>query len=182
MRLRLREKPRDDRDEIYKKALYTSDFLLPDGIALQVWDYCVHTPRSRLHNLNGTDLTPHILRAASDHCALTGTQMQVCVLSLYDPRPQIAKGQERLKKAQQKLETEYQCKTYGYQVPYAERHLIEEPPLVREHLPYTPGSIRILLLALGTPVQETWAYTHRARLEKNHMMSLCVGGFLDFYT
>lgn len=86
MRFRLWEKSRDERDVAYKTALYTSDFLLPDGIALQVWDYCVHAPRSRLHNLNGTDLTPKILRAASDHCTLTGAPLQICILSLYDTR------------------------------------------------------------------------------------------------
>lgn len=61
MQYRLYEKPHNTRDEAYLGALERSDFLLPDGIALQTRDRWTHTPRSRLENLNGTDLTPNIL-------------------------------------------------------------------------------------------------------------------------
>jgi UDP-N-acetyl-D-mannosaminuronic acid transferase (WecB/TagA/CpsF family) len=61
MHYRLYEKPHNLRDEEYLASLERGDFLLPDGIALQLWDSWTYRPRTRLHNLNGTDLTPHVL-------------------------------------------------------------------------------------------------------------------------
>lgn len=180
MRFRLWEKPRDERDSAYADALEAWSFLLPDGIALQVRDYAVHKPRSRLHNLNGTDLTPHVLKAAAEYCHSHDATLQICIMSLYDVR--IGKWPEWLQRSQKKLEAEYWCKTYAFQVPYVQRHMLEEPPLVWEHLPYSPGTIRILLNATWTPVQELWSHTHREWLEKHHMLVMNIGGFLDFYT
>lgn len=47
-------------DSPYVKALYASDLLLPDGIALQLVYWTAH--RTRVPNLNGTDLTPYLLQ------------------------------------------------------------------------------------------------------------------------
>ena len=53
----------------YKKILLKSDFLLPDGIALQIFYYVAHfmgkiqSPTSWLQNLNGTDFIPYLLQS-----------------------------------------------------------------------------------------------------------------------
>ena len=47
-------------DSSYIKALYASDLLLPDGIALQLV-YWIRN-HTRIPNLNGTDFTPHVLQ------------------------------------------------------------------------------------------------------------------------
>lgn len=75
---------------VYKQSLLTADFLLPDGIALQVWSQL--TAKKKLHNLNGTDLTPALLSYLNQH-----HKASVYIYSLYDPK--IGKGEEWLHKA-----------------------------------------------------------------------------------
>jgi exopolysaccharide biosynthesis WecB/TagA/CpsF family protein len=173
MQYRLYEKPHNTRDEVYLGALERGDFLLPDGIALQMRDWWTYTPRSRLENLNGTDLTPQILA----HYAAAWS-FQVFVLYLYDPR--IEKWPERLEKSLEKLRVTYGCEAYGYQVEYPDRDQIE-PKRLRLDVPLIPWTPRILLNCLGTPAQEIWTQRYRDRVRANEMLVLNVGGFIDFF-
>jgi UDP-N-acetyl-D-mannosaminuronic acid transferase (WecB/TagA/CpsF family) len=68
-------------DKIYARSLTASDFLLPDGIALQVWSYFDSGRKYRLQNLNGTDLTPKILSYLSNRYSVN-----LFVYSLYDEK------------------------------------------------------------------------------------------------
>jgi UDP-N-acetyl-D-mannosaminuronic acid transferase (WecB/TagA/CpsF family) len=79
MQYRLFETPRNAADTIYKEALAHSDLLLPDGIALQMWDSRSRKPKRWLHNLNGTDLTPQILSYFT-----TKYTVHLYISSLYD--------------------------------------------------------------------------------------------------
>ena len=63
----------------YKEALLASDFLLPDGIALELWTKW--TMKKNVYNLNGTDLTPRVLAYLNDHHSTS-----VYISSLYDPK------------------------------------------------------------------------------------------------
>ncbi|MEI7562570.1 MAG: hypothetical protein WCJ39_02395 [bacterium] len=46
---------------VYQDALRHADILLPDGIALQIFDFLAR--RRWLHNLNGTDFAPYVLES-----------------------------------------------------------------------------------------------------------------------
>ncbi len=86
------------KSEEYKKTLLASDFLLPDGIALQLWSKW--TEKKKLHNLNGTDLTPDMLAYLNKHSAAS-----LYIYSLYDPK--IGKGEEWLHKAISNIQADY---------------------------------------------------------------------------
>jgi UDP-N-acetyl-D-mannosaminuronic acid transferase (WecB/TagA/CpsF family) len=61
------DKDKTEKEREYKKILLKSDFLLPDGIALQIFYACakllkrIEAPRLWLSNLNGTDFVPYFL-------------------------------------------------------------------------------------------------------------------------
>ncbi len=61
MHRRVLEKHRSDIQRDYLHALEKSDYLLPDGIALQLFYRWGGKKRDALHNLNGTDFTPFFL-------------------------------------------------------------------------------------------------------------------------
>lgn len=173
MQFRLYEKPRNPREQQYLAALERWDYILPDGIALQIRDRMSHTPRSWLHNLNGTDLTPHILSYFAQQWPF-----QVFVLYVYDPT--IWKWPERLDRACEALRKTYWCEAYGYQSAYAEREQID-PKKLRLDVPYSPGTPRILLNSLGTPAQEIWTQRYIDRVRAQEMLVLNVGWFVDFF-
>jgi UDP-N-acetyl-D-mannosaminuronic acid transferase (WecB/TagA/CpsF family) len=81
-------KDKTEKQKEYKKILLKSDFLLPDGIAVQVFYYLacllgvIHSPRYRLENLNGTDFTPFFLEEIKKRY---GSQ-KICLL-LYGALP-----------------------------------------------------------------------------------------------
>ncbi|MDR0650800.1 MAG: hypothetical protein LBG59_05370 [Candidatus Peribacteria bacterium] len=60
-------KDKTEKQREYKKILLKADYLLPDGIALQIFYYLahlfqvIHSPKPWLDNLNGTDFTPYFL-------------------------------------------------------------------------------------------------------------------------
>lgn len=61
------EKNKTEKEREYKKILLKSDFLLPDGIALQIFYFFakqlkrIQSEINRLPNLNGTDFVPAFL-------------------------------------------------------------------------------------------------------------------------
>jgi len=90
----------------YKKILLRSDFLLPDGIALQLLYYFIalfgkiSTDQKWLPNLNGTDFMPYFLSEAKKKY---GAQ-KLCLL-LYGTKPDlVAKAKEKL----------YPARAYAY--------------------------------------------------------------------
>jgi UDP-N-acetyl-D-mannosaminuronic acid transferase (WecB/TagA/CpsF family) len=56
-----------EKEKEYKKLLLKADFLLPDGIALQIFYYCavlfwaIKSDKKRIPNINWTDFTPYFL-------------------------------------------------------------------------------------------------------------------------
>lgn len=82
MQYRLFEKGEYSQSAVkYKQTLLHSDFLLPDGIALQLWSK--RTEGKSVHNLNGTDLTPKVLDYLNAHYA---NNTSLYIYSLYDPK------------------------------------------------------------------------------------------------
>lgn len=60
-------KKKTEKEKEYKKLILKADFLLPDGIALQIFYYCavlfwvVKSDKKWIPNLNWTDFTPYFL-------------------------------------------------------------------------------------------------------------------------
>lgn len=164
------------KDMEYKKALLSSDFLLPDGIALQIWAYFAQNPKKRLHNLNWTDLTPKILEYFSKNYTV-----HLYIYSLYDEK--IWKSQEWLHKATNKLKNEYDIDAvYSYQSHYNQRWYDYPWEMMEEKIHVSDNVCNIFLNCTGSPFQEKWIEKNKEWFVRNHMMVLNVWWFLDFYS
>jgi UDP-N-acetyl-D-mannosaminuronic acid transferase (WecB/TagA/CpsF family) len=81
-------KDKTEKQREYKKILLKADYLLPDGIALQIFYYLanffrvIKSPRKWLENLNGTDFTPYFL----DEIKKRYGNQKICLL-LYGAPP-----------------------------------------------------------------------------------------------
>ncbi len=170
---RLLEKHRTMDQLTYKQALLAGDFLLTDGIALQVHKW--FTDRKRVQSLNGTDLTPYLLDILSNEYSTS-----LYVYSVYDEK--IGKDSSRLEKGLDTLLRDYpQLRiARSYQSDYTERG--EDFPFDQfaTTVEKDDAEIKIFLNCTGTPFQEMRVDQHRQRFAENSMMVLNAGGFLDF--
>lgn len=177
MQYHLFEEPQNKKDIEYKHALLGSDFLLPDGIALQLWDYVAHKPKSWVSNLNGTDLTPRILEYITEKYTV-----ELYIASLYDER--IWKWKEWLEIAIEKFKSHYGIqKIHGFQTHFTERW--SEYPWEEWTLSDTwkeENVCRIVMHCTWTPFQELWTEQHKDWYQKNKMLVLNVWGFVDFFS
>ncbi len=162
-------------DFAYQHALCEGDFLLPDGIALQVWNRFFSQKKKWIQNLNGTDLTPRILEYFT-----TRYKTNLSIYSLYDEK--IGKDQTRLHKAQQKLEQQYTLyHIVSYQSHYKQRW--EDYPWYENTMQHNDEHVvNIFLNCTWSPFQEKWIEQHKQRFIDNKMMVLNVWWFLDFYS
>lgn len=163
-------------DKRYASALNESDFLLPDGIALQVWSYFSRKPKIWLQNLNWTDLTPKIL----EHFSKKYT-VHLYIYSLYDER--IQKWQEWLHKATNKLTNEYWIETiHAYQSHFNQRWKDFPWDDMNTTIDTSWNVINIFLNCTWSPFQEKRTEENKDRFVENKMMVLNVWWFLDFYS
>ena len=163
-------------DKIYAVSLYASDFLLPDGIALQTWAYFSTKPRQWLQNLNGTDLTPKILWYFSQKYPVA-----LYIYSLYDEK--IWKNQEWLHKATSKLKQEYWISTiHAYQSHYNQRWQDFPWDEISQSVDNSWNTRNIFLNCTWSPFQEKRVEENKQWFVKNRMMVLNVWWFLDFYS
>lgn len=158
---------------LYSTALLKSDFLLPDGIALQVRSRV--SEQKPVHNLNGTDFTPKFLQYLNDH-----ESTSLYIYSLYDPK--IKKGKERLDKAITMLRHTYPAIriVFSHQSLYAERGKDFPWKTLDERVQEDTSRTKVFLNATGTPFQELRTEEHRAQFEKNELLVMNIGGFIDF--
>ncbi len=145
------------RDSTLSGYLDEADLVLPDGSGLKLAGKAFRTPITT--NLNGTDFTPLVLREAVEHnltVYLLGTRPEVldaCVRKLKEDFAGLQILGARS----------------GYFDEAEEAHIIHE---INEKRP------NILLVAMGTPLQERWASTHAEHLQAG--VCLTVGGLFDF--
>lgn len=158
----------------YKKAILESDFVLPDGIALQIYYRLaaklkkISTKTPRLNNLNGTDFWIYFLEYIQKKFG--NDQLQII---LYGTYPGI------LEKTKEVL------KEKNFSILYAqdgytnfEREQVESL-LSDSHKKYT-----ILLVARTTPeypIQELWAQANKDVIRKHKLLVLNQWGTFDFW-
>lgn len=143
----------------YKEVLLKMDRVLPDGIGLHLGCRMLGT-RLR-ENINGTDLFPHLCRAASQ----AGLP-----LFLLGARPGIAEAAART------MLERYPGLCIagtrdGYFTPEEEADVVER---------INASGAAILLVAFGVPRQELWIERWRAQLQPSLCMG--VGGLFDYYS
>jgi UDP-N-acetyl-D-mannosaminuronic acid transferase (WecB/TagA/CpsF family) len=89
-------KDKTEKQREYKKILLKADYLLPDGIALQIFYYLanlfkgIHSSKRWLDNLNGTDFTLYFLNEVKKRY---GNQ-KICLLLYGAPPKGIEKASE----------------------------------------------------------------------------------------
>lgn len=167
------EKEKTEKEREYKKILLKSDFLLPDGIALQVFYFFaklfggIESSRFWLDNLNGTDFVPYFL---SEVKKKYGNQ-KLCVL-LYGTKP------DYLKRAEEKL------KFQGYNVIYTQDGYSDfDWEAAQEVLKEYQDTINILLVARSTPkipLQELRTSRNYQKIQQHELLVFNTGGLLDF--
>lgn len=173
MKYHLFENLQQQIDFDYSDALLQSDFLLPDGIALQLWDKFENKKLPKTHNLNGTDLTPAFL-----HYVTQNYDVELYIVSVYDEK--IGKWPERLEKWVEKIKEIYGIQMiYSYQTPYSQRGQ-EYPFTRRAQAPKADTTVRVLLHCTGTPFQELWTTKNISWFQEKNMLVMNVGWFIDF--
>lgn len=144
-------------DRAYHDALVTADLLLPDGIGVEL--AARMRGMSLRENLNGTDFTPRLLRAAA---------RQGKSVFLLGAKPGVA--EEAAQRLCAKIPGLRVAGTRdGYEGMAEEAAAIEA---------VNQSGADILILALGVPQQDLWLAKHAARLHPR--VTLGVGAFLDF--
>jgi len=146
-------------DAALREQLARADLVLPDGIGLRLAAQVLGV--SLRHNLNGTDLLPVLCaRAAAEGIPLV----------LVGAAEGIAEAcRERLLAA-----------TPGLRIPIAHHGYLDEA--ASRALAKRIGELGrvIVLVGMGTPLQERWAHTHLAALPE--CTALTVGGLFDFFS
>lgn len=146
---------REDPD--LQAAINEADMVLPDGSGLMIAGKLLGKPIRE--NLNGTDFTPRV-------CAMAEAKEWSVYL--------LGAREEVVKKCFENMRAQFpklQLKGYhhGYFDDTGEESVIEEINELRPD---------ILLIALGSPLQEKWAARYASRL--NVGVCFAVGGLFDF--
>jgi exopolysaccharide biosynthesis WecB/TagA/CpsF family protein len=168
-------KDKTEKQREYKKILLKSDYLLPDGIALQIFYYfanvfgVISSPRWRLKNLNGTDFTPYFL----DEIKKKYGNQKICLL-LYGALP---KGIEKAR--------EYITRK-GFNVIYFQDGYRDfDRHIAKEKLEDYQDTINILLIGRTTPtipLQELWTLRNYQKIKQHHLLVMNLGGFFDWWS
>lgn len=178
MKWNLLETPDNTTGQSYKKALKKSDFLLPDGIALQLFYRRGAVGRASgimPHNLNGSDFNPWLLQKL---CA-TKT-VHLWIYTVYDPL--IGKPKSQIDKADQAMQEKFwQGFDFIYQVNYKDRLDAEFPRDEYERSRKEKNAqINLLLMSTGTPAQEIWSLDNEKKIQENSMLVINAWGTIDY--
>ena len=179
MKNRLLEKKESTTQEAYEEALRGSDFILPDGIALQLFYRCWPVGRRTgiwLQNLNGTDFIPYLMQ----QIVATWESIHIGMYDLYDEN--IWKSREFIDTAKQKFLDRFGVPiTYVYQVHYSQRKTAQfDFDAYKNSLEENPATYRILWMSVWTPEKEIWAERHRSFLKEHNILLINAWGTLDY--
>lgn len=169
MRRRICEETNDITATQYKKALYESTCILPDGIALQLFIFFING--HRVKNLNGTDFIVPLLKSFKKSA-------HISIIEAYDTK--IKKDKSVLQNAIKNLKERYNISVaYYQQVPFANegkdinRNEIEKK---RQTIPWE----KILIMCIGTPKQEIIVQQNHNMFKKNNVLVINAWWRIDF--
>ncbi len=145
-------------DQNYAAALQRSDLVLPDGIGIEI--AAKMQGDAIVENLNGTDLTPDLLKVAARKglkVFLLGGKpgtAEAAANAICDKIPDLQIAGTR----------------NGYEG-------VADPIAAIDHI--NRSGADILLVAMGVPLQELWLDRHKSKLKPR--ISMAVGGLFDFW-
>jgi N-acetylglucosaminyldiphosphoundecaprenol N-acetyl-beta-D-mannosaminyltransferase len=146
------------RDPRLRAQLEAADLVLPDGVGLQIAARMLGTPLR--HNVNGTDLLPLL-------CAQLASRG--IPLSLIGAAPGVAAD----------CAAQLASKHAGLIIGAVEHGFADESSRAR-FLSKLSAIGGVVLVGMGTPIQERWAWEHLASI--TGITVLTVGGLFDFYS
>ncbi len=134
-------------------AAYTlADYILPDGIGMQL---CFLPLTGKwLINLNGTDMTPHIMQEA---------------VNSNIPVVMYGTTADNIRGCAQRFFKDFHCELAYCQDGYSALDMQKVPD----------GAL--LIVGIGSPRQELWTQEQYELLKAKKILVVTVGGFLDFY-
>ena len=152
----------------YKKYILNSDFLFPDGMALQTYWMMANwfwfkLPTKRLTNLNWTDFIPYFLDEAKKRY-----WSQRIKLYLYWSKWEIAEECKRI----------YLKKWFN--VVYSQDWFSDFDWKKIDDSRDTENSINIMLIARWTPIQEMRVQKNLSKIKSNKMIVFTVWWLFDF--
>lgn len=167
------DKDKTEKQREYKKILLKSDFLMPDGIALQTFYTLsvllgkIKDAPLKISNLNGTDFVPFFLENLKKKY---GNQ-KLCIL-LYGTKA------EYLPKVEEKIRLQ------GYNVIYTQDGYSDfDREQAETALQEYQDTINILLVARSTttiPLQELRVSRNFQKIQNNKLLVFTTGGLFDF--
>ena len=146
-------------DEGYRSLLKQADYVLPDGIGINL--ACRLLGSAMKENVNGTDMLPFLCEMAK-HRGLK--------FFLLGGKPGVAD------KMAEMIAQSHEVEVAGVQHGYFD-HQSESEDVVDL---INGSGADILLVAFGAPLQEKWVSTHKSRLTVGAAFG--VGGLFDFYS
>lgn len=164
----------------YKSALKKWSFILPDGIAIELFykvaSYFNKTLSPRwLTNLNGTDFMPYFIT----NLLKEESSVHIAIYSTYDPK--INKSKSELEKAKKNFEKKYSKKIdYSEQSLYSERGKDFDFWQYQLSLNTNQEKVNIFITCLWTPVQELRIEKNKEFFVKNNIIVFNAWGFIDF--
>jgi N-acetylglucosaminyldiphosphoundecaprenol N-acetyl-beta-D-mannosaminyltransferase len=152
-------------DGIFKKALKTSDILLPDGIGIVLAQRLLY--REKIKKISGTDIFLHILQWADDR-----------------PEPHVKKifflgsTEQTLKKIKTKIQVEYpslqvECFSPPFKKQFSQDDIIAIQDRINQFKPH------FLFVGMTAPKQEKWVLDNKEHLDAKVITS--IGAVFDFY-
>ena len=162
-----------EKEKEYKKLLLKADFLLPDGIALQIFYYCavlfwaIKSDKKRIPNINWTDFTPYFLNDLKQKY-----WSQRINLLLYWSTPKV------VEKVKENLSLKWYNIIYT-QDWFSEFNREDAEKSINEYL----DTINILLVARSTPkipIQELRTSRNYQKIQENKLLVMNVWWLFDF--
>lgn len=150
-----------ERDSEFKKALKSSDILLPDGVGIVM--AVKSTTGYNLKKISGSDLHENLLKRLNDkkgRCFYLGS------------------NKNTLQKIKERLKVEYPditCESFSppYKAQFTEEENNEMIAAVNQFKP------DVLFVGMTAPKQEKWVTTHKAQVDAKLICS--IGAVFDFY-
>lgn len=163
----------------YLAALHHSDYILPDGIALQLFYRCGAYGRATGQmpaNLNGTDFIPWFL----DQLLGDKQSCHISLLTCYDET--IGKPASQIEQVKQAFVDRFGVPLdFVDQIPYKERLETEfDLQGYTRSLQASDDPYRILLISMWPPKQEIWSQLHKEFIRRQGLLVFNSGGMIDY--
>ncbi len=183
MKLRLFEK-QNQQQKKYNAAMLQADFILPDGIAIEVF-YAIASRFNKIlssrrpTNLNGTDFIPYFLKKVMKK---DPNNFHIALYHTYDPV--INKGKEYVEYAKENFQKQFYNKAIDFSFAHNYRDSEENKAFpfekYQQSLNETKAQYKLFIVGLGTPKQEVRTEKHKSFFEKNWILVFNAWWLMDF--